>query len=450
MSQPNLNPFNPSCFRGFVRLIDFCQIAMLLGGKGWQGALCGMIGFFSLGFCDSLVGQETVPRQANSQERDFTTGFGWHANNNLYKPASDREGDVQAFLQPAVFQTQPLFPRDRFPNVIVAMDGTVIACWNKGQIRRSSDGGETWGEPITIADGFMGGGYLVDEISGDVFAFIEKEHPPAPLYIFRSQDHGLTWTKQETILFPNSYGHLPTMHMNEHGITLRHGSFKGRLIRPSRWYGRSNYPVENFHTHYTNAIFSDDGGRTWKASEPFPVMGTGEACIVELSDGTLHYNTRRHWAPKAKDALWRWSGESTDGGITWKNPWRSNVLPDGDRGSTYGLMGGMVRLPVLGRDILLYSNIDSPRGRQNGYVWASFDGGQTWPIRRQIFAGNFAYSAMNAGRPGTPSEGWIYLLYEGGEQERGPGGGTFCRLNLTWILAGELTGDGEIPDWLPR
>ena len=34
--------------------------------------------------------------------------------------------------------------------------------------------------------------------------------------------------------------------------------------------------------------------------------------------------------------------------------------------------------------------------------------------------GPFAYSSLSAGRPGTPSQGWIYLLFEGGPK----GGGT--------------------------
>jgi hypothetical protein len=232
--------------------------------------------------------------------------------------------------------------------------------------------------------------------------------------------------------------------MNEHGISLRHGPYKGRLIRPSRWYGRTNYPAEFFHTHYTNAVFSDDGGRSWKASEPFPVMGCGEACIVELSDGTLHYNTRRHWAPDREESLWRWTAHSDDGGVTWKEAERSTVLPDGNADSTYGLMGGLVRLPVKGRDVLVYSNVVSDRGRRNGHVWASFDGGVTWPVRRQVFEGPFGYSSLDAGRPGTGSEGWIYLLHEGGET----GKGSQVRFNLTWVLEGEKTGDGEVPGWV--
>lgn len=355
-----------------------------------------------------------------------------------------KEGPLEPFLGTPILELAHVFDRDRFPNVVVATDGSVLAVWGGVGLRRSTDGGRTWGEPITIAPGFMGGGVTVDEVSGDVLAFVEEKHPPAALAVYRSKDHGLTWKPDPTVIYPNSLGHVPSMHMNDHGITLRHGRHAGRLVRPSRWYGRTNYPKEFFPTHYTNAIFSDDGGRSWKASEPFPEMGTGEACVVELADGRLLYNTRRHWAADPADAVWRWTAESTDGGLTWVNQARSAILPDGDPASTYGLMGGLVRLPVIGRDILVFSNIVSPKGRKGGHVWASFDGGRTWPVRREVFPGAFAYSSLDAGRPGTPSAGWIYLLFEGGPKE----GGTLGRFNLTWLVAGEATGDGTMPDWI--
>ena len=72
------------------------------------------------------------------------------------------------------------------------------------------------------------------------------------------------------------------------------------------------------------------------------------------------------------------------------------------------------------------------------------DGGKTWPIKRLVFEGKFAYSAMTAGRPGTVTEGKIHLNFEGGPK----GGSTVAILNLAWILGGEMTGDGEIPEWL--
>ena len=360
--------------------------------------------------------------------------------------AHDRsvEGTLDPFLSDPTLHLQQVFTKDRFPNVVVAMDGSVLAFWNGVVVRRSGDGGRTWGEEILVGKGFMGGGVTVDENSGDILAFVEAGHPPSPLTVYRSRDHGRTWQVQETIIRGNQAGHVPAMHMNEHGITLRHGRHQGRLLRPSRWYTTSN-ARENWPQHYTDAIYSDDGGKSWQASQPFPVMGTGEACIVELSDGRLYYNSRRHWAPTREESLHRWVAWSDDGGATWANPVQSAVLPDGNQDSTYGLMGGLVRLPVQGRDILVFSNIDSPQGRRNGVVWASFDGGQTWPIRRVVYPGNFAYSSLNAGRPGTPAQGWIYLFFEGGPE----GGGTLARFNLSWILAGEKTGDGDLPDWLP-
>ena len=104
-------------------------------------------------------------------------------------------------------------------------------------------------------------------------------------------------------------------------------------------------------------------------------------------------------------------------------------------------MGGLVRLPIKGKDILVYSNPDSPSGRNHGTLWASFDGGKTWPIKRLVTAGSFGYSSLTAGRPKTKSEGWIYVNYESG-------GAKVARLNLSWLLKGKNTGDGEVPKWL--
>jgi hypothetical protein len=63
-----------------------------------------------------------------------------------------------------------------------------------------------------------------------------------------------------------------------------------------------------------------------------------------------------------------------------------------------------------------------------------------------VFEGRHAYSSLSAGRPGTPSEGWIYLNFEGGPQ----GGSTVARFNLSWLLEGEETGDGSIPGSLKK
>ena len=346
------------------------------------------------------------------------------------------------FLRSGVCVEQVLYHRDRFPNVVVAKDGSVLAFWNGVQVRRSEDAGATWSDPFLVGKGFMGGGVTVDDYSGNIFAFVEDEHPPAPLKIYRSRDHGKSWAEQPTVVIPNQQGHVPSMHMNEHGITLHRGKHAGRLIRPSRWYAGKN--EKSLHSqHYTDAIYSDDSGMTWKSSEPFPLMGTGEAAMVELSDGSIYYNTRRHWAPPKENPRRRWHGWSSDGGQTWKGVKICMPLPDGDQDRDYGLMGGLVRLPIKGRDILLFSNIDSPSGRRRGTIWVSFDGGTSWPLKRLISERGFAYSSLVAGRTGTKSEGWIFLLYEGEKSS-----GVLARFDLRWILGGEATGDGKVPKWV--
>ena len=350
------------------------------------------------------------------------------------------EGDLKPFLGEPKMERQQVYQSDRFPTVAVARDGSVLAVWNGVKVRRSEDGGATWGPEIPIGPGFMGGGVTVNEANGDIFAFVSEAHPPSTEKIYRSQDHGRTWSVMDAVIKPDSKGNKPEMHMNDHGITLMRGPHKGRMIRPSRFYAKANHHSE-WPNHYTNAIYSEDGGKTWLTSEPFPANGTGEATIAELSDGRIYYNTRRHWVPEGEDNSTRWTAMSDDGGVTWKDLVICKDLPDGPRDTGYGLMGGLVRLPVKDKDILIFSNVESPGGRHHGTVWASFDGGKSWPLKRLVTEGAFAYSSLNAGRPGTKSEGWIYLFSEGA-------GGEMWRFNLSWLLAGVRTGNGEVPKWI--
>ena len=380
------------------------------------------------------------------------TGGAAVANTPMTAAGKPAEGELAPFLGEPELDVQRLFTGQRFPNVVVTVEGAVLATWGGRSedhsyvVRRSENGGETFGRELTVAEpGFHGGGVTVDERSGAIFLFVDAEHPPrepqeemGPLQVFRSDDDGRTWTEIEVVIHPDDNGYVPAMHMSERGITLRHGEHAGRLLRPARVYGGSASPES-----YNTAIYSDDGGETWRPSAPFPAMGTGEGTVAELSDGRVYYNSRRHWAPEDEDARSRWIAWSEDGGETWGDLSVSGVLPDGAQHRDYGLMAGLARLPVADEDILIFSNIESGEDRRRGTVWASFDGGQTWPVKRLVEEGEFAYSSLAAGRPGTPSEGWIYLLYEtGGHPDSA---GNIARFNLSWVLEGEPTGDGQIP-----
>jgi sialidase-1 len=401
---------------------------------------------------------------------------------SIGKPA---EGTIKPFIGEPYLKTEFVFTgkSTREPYLGVAVNGSILIMQNYEKLlRRSEDGGNTWSDPVKVPFGFRDSNFITDENTGDILVISLWENSDK---VFRSRDNGKTWSEEKIVLKPNEVmkwieqaklknrssmeGHdtdvdMYFMHNNagESGITLRHGPFKGRLIvtgtfRPhAKEHPSDRKPLDNI---YSCAMYSDDGGKTWQVSGLFPEGVTEEATLAELSDGTIYYNTRsctgfydKAYARKLEpeDDLRR-EAWSSDGGNTWENLRVNRILPDGggyNRG--YGLKAGLVRLPVKGRDILIYSNDDTGGGdREKLTIWASFDGGQTWPVKRLLNPGPSAYSSMGVARPGTPGEGTIYLLFEGGPDGH-YSGMQFARFNLSWILAGEKTGDGNIPDWITK
>ena len=81
---------------------------------------------------------------------------------------SSAEGDLKPYLSEPVLDIVSVHKGNRFPNIVVAMDGTLLAVWNGVVVKRSEDGGKTWGETISVGKGFMGGGVTVNERNGEI------------------------------------------------------------------------------------------------------------------------------------------------------------------------------------------------------------------------------------------------------------------------------------------
>jgi sialidase-1 len=343
-----------------------------------------------------------------------------------------------------------LFHGVRIPNIVVAADGSVLAFGKSGNLlRRSTDGGRTWSESQQVGEA-AGGSAMVDQNTGDVMVV-----DPRSSALWRSSDHGRTWEREAIVVKSNPAGHgapesgVPAQTTcSESGITLQFGKHKGRLLMPAR----CQPPLGNndqlwWPYNYNTAIYSDDGGKTWQTSGPVQ-SGTGEGTLAELSNGDIYYNSRSHMSTDHRRQI----SYSYDGGAMFTD-WRvdEHLREVGQRHyfkfgrkPSYGINAGLVRLPLEttgGKDVLLFSMPDTNGGgRERMTVWASFDRGETWPVKRLVYPGPSAYSSLAAGPDGA-----VYLLFERGEKKLYEHL-SLARFDLGWVRQGEPTGHGKIPD----
>lgn len=342
-------------------------------------------------------------------------------------------------------------------HLAVAMDGTVLIFKEERErkrveVKRSEDGGKTWSAPIVVGervdigadmsdDGRYKGEHVgwtelgnvtVDETTGDIMVFAMGLAPSQTLY--RSKDHGKTWKTEEFVLKADKNGWLGTTYCCDPGITLRAGKKKGRLLMPSqvfvgpvnqdgsRTYLNKGQGRKFFGKRYSNALYSDDGGKTWISSAPFPIFGTSEPGLLERNDGTIYYNARTHVRKGNKQV-----GKSRDGGETWAEGREDDELFDGPP-DEYGCKGALARYPDNSRDIFLFTGPGHKDKREDIALRVSFDGGETWPVRRVVKPGPGNYTWMAVGRPDTPSEGFIYVLSNKD---------WMARFNFAWVMQGQ-------------
>lgn len=190
--------------------------------------------------------------------------------------------------------------------------------------RRSTDLGKTWSEPQTIAFGTgykhgYGDPALVQCANGDVLCFFvggnglwaSTEGDPQRSYVCRSTDRGQTWGEPEDITsvlwgsqaqHAAGQGYKASFFASGNALRLKHGEHKGRVMVAAAMCRKSAQVLDNF------VVYSDDNGRTWKVSDRAFSQGD-EAKLMELNDGRVLLSVRRSGA--------RGYNVSADGGATW-------------------------------------------------------------------------------------------------------------------------------------
>ena len=303
-------------------------------------------------------------------------------------------------------------PKNQAPTVCRLANGDILAVFSgdrdehvcpfgKVQMVRSTDDGETWSAPVTIANGpiddrdagivqLPDGEILVTYFTSIAYRtpkFLSTDWPRTSdqywwrrhdekiddgvrsrslgNWAVRSRDNGKTWSKPEKLALKGQTPHGP--------ILLRDGS----LFQIGRSFTASRIGTSEKGFTIVSAERSTDGGRTWQILCPeIPDMNGENAKphmfhephAVELADGTLVGMVRYH----GPDNCMRQT-VSKDGGRTWTPMAKTPML---------GLPPHLIAL-ADGKVVCVYGRRFSDPGFGE-FAMISDDGGATWDAANEI------------------------------------------------------------------
>ena len=313
----------------------------------------------------------------------------------------------------------------RIPAIVRAEDGTLLAFaegrrdgrGDSGDIdlvlRRSPDGGATWGpQRVLWSDGPNTCGNpcpVVDRTTGRIHLLMTRnlgcDHErmiidqtstgSRSVWVMTSDDHGAGWSAPREITASTKqpdwtwYATGPG-----NGIQLRRGEHAGRLVVPC------DHIEAGTKRYFSHVILSDDGGATWRLGGRTPTDQVNECAVAELADGSLLLNMRNYDRRRRTRAQSR----SRDGGLGWSAVVHEDTLPEPICQASLVAIDGGRRL--------VFSNPASSSSRTAMTVRTSDDGGREWSKGVRLHAGPAAYSSLVPLAPGS-----VGCLYECGEED---------------------------------
>jgi sialidase-1 len=343
----------------------------------------------------------------------------------------------------------------RIPSVVVTKQGSVLAFAEARQTKgdqsandivtkRSTDGGATWSTLQLIhddgANSLNNPTAVVEQQSGRVFLMYQRI--PAHLKegsantatgisgedVYRnllvwSDDDGQSWSKPQDVTQGTKRTARATTICSGPGIgiQLTRGPHKGRLIFP--------FNEGPFWLWQNFAVMTDDAGKTWRmgvdapgAMVPDGKMGQrsqiNEVQMVELNDGGVRLDSRQFGGKKVRK-----TAVSQDGGMTW------SMITDIADITDVSCMAGILRYSFddgKGLGQIIHTGPAGP-SRTHGTVYLSLDDGATFPVKRELWEGKFAYSV-----PTKLTDGRVGVLFEADDYERT----VFARFPMSWLTEG--------------
>ncbi len=319
----------------------------------------------------------------------------------------------------------------RIPGIAVTKKDTVIiyfearmtgSDWADMDIvaMRSVDGGETFGEPIIIAEGASSGQTMNNPVmivgsDGTLHmlycveygvcttcndgATLACTHGPGVFHC-TSKDDGLTWSAPTNIsndTYSAEIDHYVIATGPGHGICLSDGTLIATVwfVSPDKLNGG----ITSHHIGSVTTLYSKDNGKSWNIGEEVPagsVADPNETMLAETSDGGVMLNIR------SGGGGYRALAWSDNGYSDWTTMEYDTDLIDPT------CMGSLAAYDIDGYPYsILLTNCDSNSSRTNLTLKASTDDGKTWTHRMVIDSGSAGYSDI-----AVDSKGTIYVLYE--------------------------------------
>ena len=395
-----------------------------------DGALTYAINGKQVGAVDEFPGASKTdpPETGEAHNLGVVTALrSWRATMAIYDYYVESDGEMVLLPEmQEIYRSGSGANTYRIPALLVTKKGTLLAFAEARRdgggdtsdidtvVRRSEDGGKTWGDEITVFDeqNNVAGNPcpVVDQSTARIWTLQTWNNRKVPegqikagygedsrrVFVTYSDDDGKTWAKAKEITASAKLKHWSWYATGPGaGIQLERGEHKGRLIIPC---DHKSLPEGGPDTYHSHILYSDDHGENWKIGAKTD-HGLNECEAVELEDGSVMLNSRNHGV----DEFHRGVSISKDGGETFSSFRRDPALLEPRCQASIR----RYRWAKAGKPgIVLFSN-PAQKWRDFLVLRISYDDGQTWPDGRIVYPFTAAYSDI-----ATLPDGRIGVLFE--------------------------------------